>query len=403
MTSSRSRSASVLPLQQPTREGRPSPVQLGVAHQRAEDVQRSRWGRAARAAPTGQRCTRRRSAGSCGVAVRQGPKSGNDRPAVRRRLRRRRATATSISTAPPRGSAATPMAERVWRPRRPKHVGQQPAGPVDHRRLRVEARVDRRRSRSPASTRSMRSSDPSSARSTDSALSAHHRAASAPCSTDRSTPRRAGVDQLALVVARQLPGRAGHPAVHDDRVERVVRRVRTRKNEVEVDQPGLGRVVDGRGGIHARRRYPVGFPPARRGAHRYVAPMPTPTAKADSFLALHVPGRPLLLPNPWDIGSARLLAHLGFEALATTSGGFAATLGRLDGSVTRDEAIDHAAQHRRPRSTCPSRPISRTGSPTTRRTSPRPSRWRSGRAWPVARSRTTRVTWPIRSTARSGR
>ena len=65
--------------------------------------------------------------------------------------------------------------------------------------------------------------------------------------------------------------------------------------------------------------------------------------KARRFLALHQPGRPLLLPNPWDRGSARLLASLGFEALATTSSGFAATLGRLDGSVTRDEAIGHAA------------------------------------------------------------
>jgi 2-methylisocitrate lyase-like PEP mutase family enzyme len=61
------------------------------------------------------------------------------------------------------------------------------------------------------------------------------------------------------------------------------------------------------------------------------------------FLELHRPGRPLLLPNPWDQGSARLLAWLGFEALATTSSGFAATLGRPDGSVTRAEALDHAA------------------------------------------------------------
>jgi 2-methylisocitrate lyase-like PEP mutase family enzyme len=62
-----------------------------------------------------------------------------------------------------------------------------------------------------------------------------------------------------------------------------------------------------------------------------------------SFLALHRPGNPLLLPNPWDAGSARVLAALGYQALATTSGGFAATLGRLDGSVTRDEALAHAA------------------------------------------------------------
>lgn len=65
--------------------------------------------------------------------------------------------------------------------------------------------------------------------------------------------------------------------------------------------------------------------------------------RAERFLALHRPGQPLLLPNPWDVGSARLLASLGFEALATTSSGFAATLGRLDGSVTRQEALEHAA------------------------------------------------------------
>jgi 2-methylisocitrate lyase-like PEP mutase family enzyme len=61
------------------------------------------------------------------------------------------------------------------------------------------------------------------------------------------------------------------------------------------------------------------------------------------FLDLHRPGDPLLLPNPWDAGSARILATLGFQALATTSSGFAATLGRPDGSVTRDEALAHAA------------------------------------------------------------
>jgi 2-methylisocitrate lyase-like PEP mutase family enzyme len=65
--------------------------------------------------------------------------------------------------------------------------------------------------------------------------------------------------------------------------------------------------------------------------------------KARHFLALHHGNAPLLIPNPWDAGSARILASLGFEALATTSSGFAATLGRLDGSVTRDEAIGHGA------------------------------------------------------------
>jgi 2-methylisocitrate lyase-like PEP mutase family enzyme len=65
--------------------------------------------------------------------------------------------------------------------------------------------------------------------------------------------------------------------------------------------------------------------------------------KAYQFLSLHRPGEPLLLPNPWDLGSARLLAALGFKALATTSSGFAASLGRNDGKVSRDEALVHAA------------------------------------------------------------
>ena len=65
--------------------------------------------------------------------------------------------------------------------------------------------------------------------------------------------------------------------------------------------------------------------------------------KAERFLALHHGDTALLMPNPWDIGSARILESLGFEALATTSSGFAGTLGRLDGSVTADEALEHAA------------------------------------------------------------
>ncbi len=72
--------------------------------------------------------------------------------------------------------------------------------------------------------------------------------------------------------------------------------------------------------------------------------MTQPTDAAARFLELHRPGQPLLLPNPWDVGSARVLASLGFAALATTSSGFAATLGLQDGSVTRDQAIWHAAQ-----------------------------------------------------------
>jgi 2-methylisocitrate lyase-like PEP mutase family enzyme len=60
-----------------------------------------------------------------------------------------------------------------------------------------------------------------------------------------------------------------------------------------------------------------------------------------TFRALHK--TPFILPNPWDLGSARILAAMGFPALATTSAGFANALGRADGEVTRDEAIAHAS------------------------------------------------------------
>ena len=70
---------------------------------------------------------------------------------------------------------------------------------------------------------------------------------------------------------------------------------------------------------------------------------PAQADKAARFLVLHGGPAPLLMPNPWDAGSAKLLASLGFEALATTSSGFAATLGRLDGAVSREEALAHAA------------------------------------------------------------
>lgn len=71
--------------------------------------------------------------------------------------------------------------------------------------------------------------------------------------------------------------------------------------------------------------------------------MTHPEDLAAHFLALHAGPTPLLIPNPWDAGSARILASLGFQALATTSSGFAATLGKLDGSITRDQALAHAA------------------------------------------------------------
>ena len=65
--------------------------------------------------------------------------------------------------------------------------------------------------------------------------------------------------------------------------------------------------------------------------------------KAQAFKALHE-GEPFVIPNPWDAGSARALAALGFEALATTSSGFAFTLGRLDGQATLDEVVAHTRE-----------------------------------------------------------
>jgi 2-methylisocitrate lyase-like PEP mutase family enzyme len=64
--------------------------------------------------------------------------------------------------------------------------------------------------------------------------------------------------------------------------------------------------------------------------------------RAEAFRALHE-GEAFVIPNPWDAGSARVLEALGFKALATTSSGFAFTLGRLDGDVTLDEVVDHVA------------------------------------------------------------
>lgn len=70
----------------------------------------------------------------------------------------------------------------------------------------------------------------------------------------------------------------------------------------------------------------------------------TQKQRAERFKALHEREGAFVIPNPWDAGSARLLAGMGFEALATTSAGFALSRGRLDGEVTRDEAIEHCRQ-----------------------------------------------------------
>jgi 2-methylisocitrate lyase-like PEP mutase family enzyme len=71
--------------------------------------------------------------------------------------------------------------------------------------------------------------------------------------------------------------------------------------------------------------------------------MPSQSEKAVAFRALHQSGT-FVIPNPWDIGTARLLAQLGFAALATTSAGFAFSRGRPDGSMSRKETMAHARE-----------------------------------------------------------
>ena len=71
--------------------------------------------------------------------------------------------------------------------------------------------------------------------------------------------------------------------------------------------------------------------------------MATQHEKCMRFAALHAGPEAFVIPNPWDIGSARVLQALGFPALATTSAGFAQTLGKADGQVTLDEKIAHCS------------------------------------------------------------
>ena len=70
--------------------------------------------------------------------------------------------------------------------------------------------------------------------------------------------------------------------------------------------------------------------------------MATQHEKADRFATLHQAPGVFVIANAWDGGSARILTGLGYRALATSSGACAATLGRVDGKVTRDEALAHA-------------------------------------------------------------
>ena len=134
------------------------------------------------------------------------------------------------------------------------------------------------------------------------------------------------------------------------------------------------------------------------------APMPTaPADKALRFRKLHEGPGAFLIANAWDAGSARILAGLGFQALATSSGACAGTLGRRDGAVTRDEALAHARAivdgNRSPR-------VGRSGEMLRRRARSRgrghPARGRESGS-PAARSRTRAAARTSRSSISSTR
>lgn len=70
----------------------------------------------------------------------------------------------------------------------------------------------------------------------------------------------------------------------------------------------------------------------------------TQIERADHFHALHQAVAPFIIPNPWDVGSARMLEEKGFKALATTSAGYVFSTGRQEGSLTRAEVLEHCAE-----------------------------------------------------------
>jgi 2-methylisocitrate lyase-like PEP mutase family enzyme len=74
-----------------------------------------------------------------------------------------------------------------------------------------------------------------------------------------------------------------------------------------------------------------------------MTPLLTEAEKGQAFWALHQRDSAFIIPNPWDVGTARLLAHLGFQALATTSAGYAFSVGKRDNTIGRDETLAHVA------------------------------------------------------------
>ena len=72
--------------------------------------------------------------------------------------------------------------------------------------------------------------------------------------------------------------------------------------------------------------------------------MPSQNEKCARFAELHKQAGAFVIPNPWDVGSARMLESMGFTALATTSAGVAVTLGRKDGNITLEQKLAHCTE-----------------------------------------------------------
>ena len=128
--------------------------------------------------------------------------------------------------------------------------------------------------------------------------------------------------------------------------------------------------------------------------------MPTQAETVATLRALHERPGAFVIPNPWDPGSARLLAGLGFEALATTSAGFAWSRGRPDYRITRTDALIHCAEI----AAATPLPVNadwRTASRTTPPASPIRSRWPARPASRPPRSRTPLAIRKSRSTISS--
>jgi 2-methylisocitrate lyase-like PEP mutase family enzyme len=93
----------------------------------------------------------------------------------------------------------------------------------------------------------------------------------------------------------------------------------------------------------ARLHTPKPFSCQHRKTHNMANASAEMTAKAEAFHALHQAPGTFIIPNPWDRGTARILAHMGFKALATTSMGYAFSIGQRDSSLTRDQTLANAA------------------------------------------------------------